>query len=139
MCGTDGQDLERSGARELSRAKRTLTQEDRQEMRFAHQQMLLGEEDVKTPHAAEAIRKVQVALVKTIQVEFSGSIIRRTVNSKRPDGTSLNDQLPPYVSHILPVELQNWEMEVLNDSFQSLMQQKRNTTFIEFSNEVSSQ
>ena len=137
LCGTDGQELERSGARDLSRAKRMLTPEDRKEMRFSHQQLLLGMGNVQTPHAAETIKKVQVDMVKNIQAKFSGSIIRRTINSKRPDGTSLNDQLPPYVSHVLPVELQVWEMEILNNSFESIMQRKRNATFIEFSNEVS--
>jgi hypothetical protein len=137
LCGTEGQEFERSGARDLNRAKRALTSEDKQEIRFAHQRMLFGEENVQTPSAAEAIRKVQVEIVKNIQSQFNGSIIRRTINSKRPDGTALNDQLPPYVSHVLPVELEDWEMEVLNDSFQDIIQNKRNSTLLEFSNEVS--
>lgn len=137
LCGAEGQEFERSGVRDLNRAKRALTSEDKQEIRFAHQRMLFGEENVQTPSAAETIRKVQVEMVKNIQAQFDGSIIRRTINSKRPDGTALNDQLPPYISHVLPVELQNWEMKVLNDSFQDIIQSKRNSTLLEFSNEVS--
>ena len=137
LCSEKGQEFERDGTRDLNRAKRMLTFEAKQDIRIAHQQMLLNVKDVQMPPEAMAIRKVQVDIVKDIQAAFNDSIIRRTIDSKRPDGTSLNDQLPPYVSHVLPVELEDWEMTVLNDSFQDLMQSKRNSTLLEFSNEVS--
>jgi len=139
LCGSEGQEFERNGARELNRAKRILTPAVKQQIRVAHEkQMLLRDQnDVEMPPEAETIKNTQVNIVKDIQAAFNGAIIRRTINSKRPDGTCLNDQLPPYVSHILPVELEDWEMTVLNDSFQDIMQNKKSSTLLEFSNEVS--
>lgn len=139
LCGAAGKTFEGDGARELRSVKRIVTPAVKQQIRVAHeQQMLLRDQSsVEMPPEAETVKKAQVDIVKGIQAAFNGSIIRRTINSKRPDGTALNDQLPPYVSHILPVELEDWEMSLLNDSFQDIMQRKRSTTLLEFSNEVS--
>jgi hypothetical protein len=129
-----GKNVECGGKRNVLRITRTITPEERSEIRSAQQKQLLGQ-DVPLPASRKKLADAKAAWVKTIQESFDGHLIRRDKNSKRPDGSRIND-LQPYDMHMIPVTLKDWEMEVLSNSMGDVISKKHHGALRDITSEV---
>ncbi|KAK2464153.1 hypothetical protein APHAL10511_003846 [Amanita phalloides] len=97
------------------------------------QEQLLGR-DVAMPAARRNLEDKKIAWVKEIQTRFDGHIVRRDKTSKRFDGQPINN-LEPYDLHMIPVRLQDWELNVLANSMGDVMSKKRDGTLGDITSE----
>ena len=120
--GKAGDDFEREHNRQIQIEKRRVTPEEKAEGFAMRQGMFLGKEfdDLQDPN-----RRVRFCLLKDVIAlkKFSeGSIIRRTLDSVKYDGSPLNHQLLPYKTIVIGCKLSPREVEELNITVGELMQ-----------------
>ncbi|KAM6491331.1 P-loop containing nucleoside triphosphate hydrolase protein [Amanita muscaria] len=135
FIGERGYDWERDNSRAWTRAQRGLTKDDKLEIRKALENTLLGK-DAELPTASNQVQALKLRYIKDIQSQFRDHIIRRTKESKRPDGNNINE-LPPLTSLILPVTLTHWELDILNQALGDVLHSRRNTSLVDINSEAS--
>jgi len=111
--GSEGREFEQDGMRAISEAKTALSAGDKQVIRERHEKDLRGMDVSHLPDYGQSVSAASYQFVKAIQERLEGQLIRRTVDSRKPDGSKINDKLPPLVRHILPVVLPESEMHQL--------------------------
>jgi hypothetical protein len=136
LISLDGKTIEREGKRLIQRMTRSITADEHREIRRAQEKQLLGQ-DVHLPESRKNLAEAKVVWVRNIQAKFCGHLIRRDKNSKRPDGSSIND-LQPYEMHMIPVTLQDWEISVLSNSMGDVINTKSNGALGDITSEVCS-
>jgi hypothetical protein len=113
FVGRDGDDREKEHWKKLRAARRALTREDKEEAAAHTIQRMSGEQtEYEEPEVKMRIRKVTSAWIAAIKRGYSGRVIRRTVESKTFDGRKVNDTLVPYTMVIVPVHLDNAELDI---------------------------
>ncbi|KAF8668495.1 hypothetical protein AX14_006173 [Amanita brunnescens Koide BX004] len=130
-----GKTFERDGKRHIQRITRSITADDLRDIRAAQEKRLLGH-DVPLPDSRKRLADAKVFWVQHIQRLYDGHLIRRDKNSKRPDGSKIND-LQPYDMHRIPVTLQDWEIEILSNSMGDVMRSKSDGSLGDITSEVS--
>jgi SNF2 family DNA or RNA helicase len=107
----DGRQWELDGMRDLREAKKQLSK-DQQGKRFRH---FTADRGNRTTVLAEDKIVAQVAFkfITEVQTTLGERMIRRTISSKRPDGSPINASLPPYIEHLWSVDLTPEETAVL--------------------------
>jgi hypothetical protein len=120
FLGTEGRDFELQGMKEISRAQNALTLQDRQNIRDRHEKALLGADVSGVPDPSQAVSAVSYKFVKDIQAHLGDHLIRRTINSLKPDGSKINDKLPPLIRHPIPIILSGDELSALHTELKRL-------------------
>lgn len=96
LLGAEGDLLEKDGTSSIARARRKLTPQEREEIHELKDRALRGEDISGSNDPALAVRKVTYTFTKKIKDIFGVRIIRRTIASKRWDGSPINESLPDY-------------------------------------------
>lgn len=115
FLGNDGQIFERSANQDIDRAKRKITQDDRHNrINVMATSLSSGKAPSESGGSIDQYRAAKYKVVKMIQDEFQGSLIRRTTASLRPDGSAINSELTPCVEHSISVTLPAKERELMD-------------------------
>lgn len=115
FLGQVGQDFERVANQEIERAKRKITQDDRnRRIDLMTASLSSGNAPGESTGPIEQHRAVKYSVVKKIQDAFQGSLIRRTTASLRYDGTPINSDLTPCIEHIIAVTLPTLEKKLMD-------------------------
>lgn len=115
--GKQGDERDKDHVKQLRAARRTLTQEDKNDAAAHTVRLLAGgaTSNEEEPDARIRIREATTKWITNIKRGYKDRVIRRTVNSTTFDGKKINDTLIPYKMVIVPVQLNQKELEI-NDS-----------------------
>ena len=81
----------------------------------------LKQEDVSEMYdPGQEIHNASVRYVRKLQRCLEGRMIRRTIDSLKPDGTRINDKLPPCIRLVYPITLPEDEMKQLRGEIDDL-------------------
>jgi hypothetical protein len=111
FCGEAGMVLEKEGNRRINRARKELSSTDMKKITEQHEQSWLGKK-VEGEDPGAQFQAEQYGFVKDLQLMIGERLIRRTGESKQPNGLSINP-LPPCIIHSVGVVLPEKEMSVL--------------------------
>ncbi|KAM6488893.1 P-loop containing nucleoside triphosphate hydrolase protein [Amanita muscaria] len=135
FLGDSGNDWEKDNARAWNRAQRAITKEDKLEFRQKQEDLLLNKSNTtETPTVSKEVQRLKLKYIKDIQTEYRDHIIRRTKESKRPDGRGIND-LPPLTSTVIPVTLTPWEINILDQALGDVLSNRRNNSLMDINSE----
>jgi len=109
----DGQELEKEGTRLLTQMKRDMSQEDKNQMHRIEEARITGRDTSNMEDPSKVLAAAGYSFVKKLQSLIGDCMIRRTINSKKPDGSNINDSLPPLIRLAFPVPLPDSEMNLL--------------------------
>ncbi|TFK60078.1 hypothetical protein BDN72DRAFT_905285 [Pluteus cervinus] len=123
FLGKQGLQLE-ARLREIAKAKATLTEDARSEIR-AHQEAELRGRTLDTPNPATEIEAMGYDLIRSLQKSLGAAFLRRGPDSLKPDGTRINEHLPPCELHTLTIELPAKELTALRGNLSDLEKAKR--------------
>lgn len=112
--GKEGDERDKEHVKQLRAARRTLTQEDKNDAAAHTVRLLAGgaTSNEEEPDARIRIREATTTWITHIKRGYTGRVIRRTVNSTTFDGKKINDTLIPYKMVIVPVQLNAKELEI---------------------------
>ncbi|KAM6488891.1 P-loop containing nucleoside triphosphate hydrolase protein [Amanita muscaria] len=133
FLGVEGADWEKENSRAWNRAQRAITKEEKLQFRQAQEDMLLNK-STDTPTVSKEVQQLKLQYIKSIQKEYWDHIIRRTKDSKRLDGRSIND-LPSLTNTVIPITLTQEEMNILNEALGDVLENRRNTSLTDFNSE----
>ena len=120
FLGNKGEEFEREGLNEIERARKTITADDRQASRRRHEKSLRGIDVSAMPDPSQIVAAASYKFVKEIQARFGDQMIRRTIDSLTPDGTKINDKLPPCFRHPITIVLPEAELNGLHSELTRL-------------------
>lgn len=66
-------------------------------------------------HLRSCAQEITTAWINKIRLAYNGRVIRRTVESLRYDGKTIDDSWPPYKMVIVPVYLSAGEYNTINE------------------------
>ncbi|KAG2122464.1 P-loop containing nucleoside triphosphate hydrolase protein [Suillus bovinus] len=113
FMGKEGDARDKDHIKQLRAARRAMTQEDKNDAAAHTIRLMAGEPtDDEEPEARLRIRKVTSAWITNIKRGYAGRVIRRTVDSKTFDNKKINDTLTPYKMIIVPVHLDDTELDI---------------------------
>lgn len=114
---TAGHELDRKFTRETRNAQRAVTQEDKEESARLLTAALRSNANMKDSGLSrghQGVKAVRYGMVKEMQKYLGRSIIRRTLQSTKWDGSKINPNLPDKSIANFCVKLTDDEMVVLN-------------------------
>ncbi|KIL63772.1 hypothetical protein M378DRAFT_11866 [Amanita muscaria Koide BX008] len=133
FLGVEGAEWEKENSRAWNRAQRAISKEEKLQFRQAQEDMLLNK-STDTPTVSKEVQRLKLQYIKSIQKEYWDHIIRRTKDSKRLDGRSIND-LPSLTNTVIPITLTQEEMNILNEALGDVIENRRNTSLTDFNSE----
>jgi hypothetical protein len=114
FLGREGREFELDGLRSIGKAREALSPGNKQNIRERHEKDLRGIDVAHLPDCSQNVSAASYHFVKAIQDRLDGHLIRRTIDSTKPDGTKINDQLPPMIRHPIAIVLPEHEMLALH-------------------------
>ncbi|KAG2136436.1 hypothetical protein DEU56DRAFT_756342 [Suillus clintonianus] len=121
LMGFAADDREAMHWKKLLAARRVMTQDDKEVAASHTVKRLAGSKSqLDEPISKIRVRQLTSNWIAQIRKAFAGRVIRRTVDSRRFDGTKINDSLPPYKMMIVPVSMDAAELAVLESGMKSL-------------------
>jgi hypothetical protein len=114
FLGHDGREFESNGVWAITRAQQALSVIDKQDVRQQHEKQLRGIDVDNIPDPSQSVSAASYRFVKAIQDRLDDRLIRRTINSRKPDGSVINNKLPPLIRHPITIILPEDEMQALH-------------------------
>ncbi|KAG2361110.1 P-loop containing nucleoside triphosphate hydrolase protein [Suillus spraguei] len=114
FMGKSGDERDKEHVKQLRAARRTMTQEDKNDAAAHTVRLLAGGATTNDdePEARIRIRDAMTKWINNIKCGYRGRVIRQTVDSQTFDGKKINDTLMPYKMVIVPVQLNEKELEI---------------------------
>ncbi|KAJ8457265.1 hypothetical protein ONZ45_g18379 [Pleurotus djamor] len=110
FCLADGQSYEKEIDRRLQAAKRSVAMDSEPTLEEILESIQADADDLDNE-----LTVTKREIMAEFQDLLGDNIIRRTLQSKKPDGTPLNDKIPVIHSHIITIDLTERERAKLGD------------------------